>query len=119
MAFDVTKMFRDPPRTNPDEVYLSQYEKGRKSVFVANLPNDITEGELRQAFEESGDVVDVQIIQKPHKTFGAFAFVEFSRPDMPDVAVRQWVSVSLILSLYFVLTHLTAWQGGIWCRPPC
>jgi hypothetical protein len=120
MAFDVTKIFRDPPRTNTDEAYLSQYEIDRKSVFVGNIPHDITEDQLRQVFENSGDVVQVQVIQR---VFGTIAYVEFSRPDMPDIAIRQCVSFSLLPSLYTVTNtrHLTAWEEDPWCAsiPPC
>lgn len=95
VAFDPTRMFRDPPRTNNDQAYLSQYEKDRRSVFVSDFPKSTTEEQLRETFEAAGDVVHVQIVQRTQNALKPFAFVEFSRPDMPVVAISQFVSDAL------------------------
>lgn len=115
MTFDITKMFHNPPRINPDREYLRHYEAARKSVFVSNLPADITEDSLREAFEASGDVINVQIVRRPHKELGSFAFIEFARPDMPEVAIRQLVSVSVMPFPIHLLTHTVEQHGKEAC----
>jgi len=42
-------------------------------------------GPLRQLFEQSGDVIRIQLIGKMFNfNFNPFAFIQFSRPDMAE-----------------------------------
>lgn len=41
--------------------YLDTYEVDKRSVFVGNLPSDITEGELQEIFQRFGVVVQVTL----------------------------------------------------------
>lgn len=87
----------DPRKANPfataDEAFLERYEKDRNSVFVAGLPWEVTEEQLRGVMEQSGDVVQATVVQRGR---GSIGFVEFSRPDMPNIAIQQWVCISTI-----------------------
>ena len=73
--------------------------KDRKSVFVGNLPLRVTEEQLQRLFERSGDVVNIQIVHSFRKRT-SFAFVEFARPDMPEIAITQCVSPSSCFANY-------------------
>jgi polyadenylate-binding protein len=98
------------PPSNPDEEFLRQYEVDRRSVFVGNLPEEVTENEVAALFEQVGEILSVQVVrkEKPHGKVNlcnkitcrkltriagirAFGFVEFARPDMPEQAVQKFV----------------------------
>lgn len=78
-----------------DEEYLAAYYRDRKSVWVGGLSLNVTEMRLRRLFEQAGDVVRVQVVQRFYKPFASFAFVEFARLDMPLVAINMFVSFSV------------------------
>ncbi len=59
------------------------------NIFVGNLPRKTTEGELRQAFEEFGEVQSVAIIKD--KLTGdprGFGFVEMPSKDQAEAAIN-------------------------------
>lgn len=116
-AYD-TKMRAHATRANEDEAFLKQYEADRRSIYVAGLPADIEEDEVARYFEDVGEVVRVEIYQRRSmdggKTFShheksilkdsqltcdllatlrAFAFVEFVRLDLPDIAIAKLVCI--------------------------
>lgn len=108
-------------KPDPDEEWLKRYEADRRSVFIGNLPAhmDNLEANIRRVFCEVGDVVQVNVIQRESRTgplqtlldiytwiceltcatfpggnrVNAFAFVEFTRPDMAEAAIHRMVSV--------------------------
>ncbi len=41
--------------------YLDTYEVDKRSVFVGNLPADVTEGELQEIFQRFGGIVQVTL----------------------------------------------------------
>ncbi|OIW30803.1 hypothetical protein CONLIGDRAFT_290618 [Coniochaeta ligniaria NRRL 30616] len=96
MGYDERKLFLGTLHddTGRDQRYLAEYAKHRVSIFVGDLPTDVTEADLRGIFDTSGDVVSVEIVNKHHKENASFAFVEFTRPDMVETAIRQWDGAS-------------------------
>ena len=62
-----------------------------KKLFVGNLPYDVTEDQLRQAFVEIGEVVSAKII--PNRQTGApsagFGFVEMATEDAAQAAIQK------------------------------
>ncbi|KAB5559970.1 hypothetical protein GE09DRAFT_1057638 [Coniochaeta sp. 2T2.1] len=80
-AFDYTKSFSN---RNDDTKYLTSCTINRKSIFVHGLPSTVTEDQLRKIFTRHD--LKVVAVAKPKPTF---AFVEFERPDMPDIALAQ------------------------------
>lgn len=99
-------------RNVADEAFLNQYEVDRRSVFVGGLPVDIEEADLRDFLGDCGDILNVKIVHRQNNQrksrirevkwsissraraeLRVFAFVEFSRPDMPDAAVENHVSI--------------------------
>ncbi|KAI1392215.1 uncharacterized protein F4822DRAFT_425426 [Hypoxylon trugodes] len=93
-AYDLKKT-QQTPKMDPDEAWLQRYEVDRRSIYVGNLPVEEPdlERQLTQLAEEVGDVEKVQIVRKEAATGRptpiAFGFVEFSRPDMADLAVKR------------------------------
>ncbi|KAB5547174.1 hypothetical protein GE09DRAFT_1224190 [Coniochaeta sp. 2T2.1] len=80
-AFDYTKSFSN---RDDDTKYLANCTINRKSIFVHGLPSTVTEDQLRKIFTRPD--LKVVAVTKPKPTF---AFVEFERPDMPDIALAQ------------------------------
>ncbi|TLD33093.1 hypothetical protein PspLS_01436 [Pyricularia sp. CBS 133598] len=75
-------------RHDADEAYLTQYEVDRRSVFVGNLPRDITEEQVADLFSAIGTVNRVQIIKRTGTPIEqSFGFIEFDRPDTPEAAI--------------------------------
>ncbi|KAL7621232.1 hypothetical protein AAE478_008549 [Parahypoxylon ruwenzoriense] len=93
MAYDLKKATQ--PKVDPDEAWLQRYEVDRRSIFVGNLPVDVPDIEdlLKELAGDIGDVENVQFVQKESRTGRggviAFAFIEFSRPDMAELAVKR------------------------------
>ena len=58
-------------------------------IFVGNLNHEITEGELRDAFEQFGEVSGVNIL-KDHLSGESrgFGFVEMPEPDAAQAAIH-------------------------------
>lgn len=96
-------------RADANENFLRMYDIDRRSVFVGGVPVDTDEEEMIALFSEVGEVVNVDIVKRstnsesPPGRFAAttltatvgahaFAFVEFSRADLPDLAVKKLVS---------------------------
>ncbi|KAI2463593.1 hypothetical protein F4781DRAFT_437283 [Annulohypoxylon bovei var. microspora] len=92
-AYDLKKSMKS--KTDPDELWLKQYEIDRRSVFVGNLP--VNEPKVQELLtklaEEIGDVLNVKVVCKdpqPGRPYAiAFGFIEFSRVDMADAAVNR------------------------------
>lgn len=76
-------------------------------VFVGNLPQDISEEELKKFFSKYGSIADVRINRTNQKSAGRtpnYGFVTFDDPKIVKTILSQKVSVSsqLILCLIFV-----------------
>jgi RNA recognition motif-containing protein len=124
-AYDPNRAFRDPGVNYTDQSYLNDYEASRLTVWVGNLPANITEAKLREHFETSGDVSHIQIVRRD-MAFGktrTFAFVTFTRADMPDIAVAQWVGSTpsafsfcrLRLLLTYTFCSMAVLSSGLSC----
>ncbi|KAI1870840.1 uncharacterized protein JN550_004986 [Neoarthrinium moseri] len=87
------KKLTSATKPNPDEVWLQRYEIDRRSIFIGDLPNNIDhlDAALREVLDEVGDVVDIQVVRKDSRDGRpfVFAFAEFARPDMADIAVER------------------------------
>ncbi|KAH6630155.1 hypothetical protein B0J18DRAFT_463040 [Chaetomium sp. MPI-SDFR-AT-0129] len=89
-AFDTKK---NTSRGDPHEEFLDKYDLDRRSVFVGNLPLNVTEAEIREFFGHAGEIVGVNIIARPNysgQVTRAFAFVQFARADVPDHVVKNF-----------------------------
>jgi hypothetical protein len=61
---NMTSVVRGTPGRSCDpanRLYLETYELDRRSVFVGNLPVDVVDADLKQHFENCGQVVQVTI----------------------------------------------------------
>ncbi|KAI5867724.1 hypothetical protein GGS23DRAFT_612884 [Durotheca rogersii] len=93
VAYDLKKSAQ--PKPDADEIWLQRYEVDRRSVFIGNLPIDVPDIEdiLKDVASGVGDVEKVHVIQKDakggHNNPIAFGFIEFSRPDLAELAVMQ------------------------------
>ena len=105
---------------DPNEEFLEEYATKRRSIYVGGLPADVTEDGLTALFAEVGNVRSVQIVNRASYHTGpggkeqlafplsaqishrsaaprVFAFVEFDRPDVPDAAIKRFVSCPILL----------------------
>ncbi|RYP77796.1 hypothetical protein DL771_000893 [Monosporascus sp. 5C6A] len=100
IAYDLKKALQ-PNKPDSDEEWLQKYDAERRSVFVGNLPPDMDDvGDvLRGIMAEVGDVKDVQVIQKESRSGRGrsivFAFIEFARPDMAEVAIKRMDGITV------------------------
>lgn len=70
---------------------MERYDRDRRSVFCGNLPSDVTEAQLRQAFGRTGDYIkSMEIVKGTHS---AYAFIEFNRADVYETAIELLVRI--------------------------
>ncbi|KAJ6786454.1 hypothetical protein PWT90_03339 [Aphanocladium album] len=85
-----------PGQASPDkEHFLNQYDRDRRSVYMGNLPMNMTEETLTNLVSAcGGEVLGVVLFKKPvpgsPSKMTCFAFVEFSRPDTADDAITAF-----------------------------
>ncbi|GAB1312151.1 Multicopy suppressor of sporulation protein msa1 [Madurella fahalii] len=88
-AFDTRKK----SRSDSDEEFLRKYDVDRRSVFVGGLPYDMEKDEMIAFFSEVGEVANVDLIKRINFDGSAsrpFGFVEFTRADVPDKAIKSF-----------------------------
>ncbi|ROT41704.1 hypothetical protein SODALDRAFT_397456 [Sodiomyces alkalinus F11] len=83
---------RTPQREKPAMVqdWSRQYEYHKRTIFVSNLPADISKETLHNMASEFGEVINITI--KWSNLSGhrkAFAFIEFDNHESPNVAVAE------------------------------
>lgn len=90
-AFDLKKNCANT-RNNGDEAFLAACERDRRSIFVGDLPGSVTQEDLEELFSQAGEVLRVNLIQKENNSrmLRTMAFIEYSQPDMPEVAVAKF-----------------------------
>jgi polyadenylate-binding protein len=90
-AFDLKKNCA-ATRDSSDEAFLAACERDRRSVFVGDLPVHATEDDIKELFSTTGDVLKVNVIKKVNNSGIArtMAFVEYSQPDMPEIAISKF-----------------------------
>jgi RNA recognition motif-containing protein len=67
--------------------YLARKEK-EMNIYVGNLPNDVTDDDLRQAFGAFGDVASVNIIKDRFSGESrGFGFVEMANKSEAEAAI--------------------------------
>lgn len=65
-------------------------DQQKKKLFVSNLDFDVTEDELKQAFDEIGGVVSVSLAtDRETKRSKGFAFVEMETPELASEAIEK------------------------------
>lgn len=86
---------------------------GCRKIFVKNIPYDITEEELRQAFMVYGQILNVRFAVWSHtNNKKGFAYIDFKREDSAEIAVKKSGSV-VIRSRKIVVDYDTgAPKGG-------
>ncbi|KAI3398613.1 hypothetical protein diail_8961 [Diaporthe ilicicola] len=90
-AFDLKKNCA-ATRDSGDEAFLTACERDRRSVFVGDLPALATQGDLEDLFSDAGEVLKVNVIQKPSNSgmVRTMAFIEYAQPDMPETAISKF-----------------------------
>ncbi|KAK2600985.1 hypothetical protein N8I77_010473 [Diaporthe amygdali] len=90
-AFDLKKNCV-ATRDSGDEAFLAACERDRRSAFVGDLPAHVTQGDLEDLFATAGEVLKVNVIQKPSNSgmVRTMAFIEYSQPDMPELAISKF-----------------------------
>ncbi|KAK6580647.1 hypothetical protein PZA11_006883 [Diplocarpon coronariae] len=76
--------------------YLDVYDVDKRSVFVGNLPVDITEGDLKAIFQQFGEVLNVSLHKNESIVDASqkhcFAFVEFKHQPSVSRALATMMS---------------------------
>lgn len=94
-AFDLKKNCA-ATRNSGDEAFLAACERDRRSIFVGDLPSNITQADLEDIFSEAGEILKVNLIQRPTSHMvRTMAFIEYTQPDMPEVAIAKFHGKSL------------------------
>ncbi|KAJ3493409.1 hypothetical protein NLG97_g4750 [Lecanicillium saksenae] len=84
-----------PSQASPDkDKFLTQYDRDRRSVYMGNLPTNMTEETLTNLVSACGEVLSIVLFKKPvagsPNNITCFAFVEFSRPDSADDTITAF-----------------------------
>ncbi|XP_030627221.1 RNA-binding protein 34 [Chanos chanos] len=73
-----------------DRVSQNQTHDHKRSIFVGNLPYDITELPFRQHFEECGTVEAVRLVRDKDSGMGkGFGYILFESPDAVMLALKM------------------------------
>ncbi|KAK2734135.1 RNA recognition domain-containing protein [Colletotrichum kahawae] len=90
-AYDFKKAMQARSR-NPERMWLDTYDRDRRSVFIGDLPLDFTESDIRILMEDVGSVVSVQVKRLDYHREGPklIAFVEFTNPTVPEMAIERY-----------------------------
>lgn len=77
-------------RTASSSEIASLRPPGCKTVFVKNLPYDVTDESVRSVFQVCGPVINVRLAVWGHtQQLKGFGYVEFKREDCADIAVKK------------------------------
>ncbi|KAJ4386642.1 hypothetical protein N0V93_009540 [Gnomoniopsis smithogilvyi] len=96
-AFDLKKNCA-AIRSSSDEAFLVNCERDRRSIFVGDLPPTTEQDDLEGLFGAAGEILKINIIQRPANMNAAngfasavrtMAFIEYAQPDMPEVAIAK------------------------------
>lgn len=69
---------------------------GCRTVFVKNIPYDITETELLEAFRVYGPVASIRLAEWGHtKNLKGFGYIEFQRENSAEIAVKKSGTLTL------------------------
>lgn len=69
---------------------------GCRTVFIKNLPYEITEDEIRQSFMVYGPILNVRLAVWNHtQNKKGFGYVDFKREDSAEIAVKKSGSITL------------------------
>lgn len=94
-AFDLKKNCA-ATRNSGDEAFLAACERDRRSIFVGDLPTNVNQDDLEDLFSDAGDILKINLIQRPTSHMvRTMAFIEYSQPDMPEVAIAKFHGKSL------------------------
>ena len=84
-----------PQRFRPDNPTYPRRSTESSSIYVGNLPNDITEQQLVEIFSRHGQVQSINIVKKASPNGdgnNVFAFLVFQTSEQADVAIQDKVS---------------------------
>ncbi|KAK2007005.1 RNA recognition domain-containing protein [Colletotrichum eremochloae] len=89
--FDFKKAMQARAR-NADRAFIDSYDRDRRSIFIGNLPLNLSENDIRILMEEIGGVVSVQTKRFDYAREGPklIAFVEFTNASYPDMAIERY-----------------------------
>jgi RNA recognition motif-containing protein len=63
---------------------------GCRTIFIKNLPYEVTEAELIEAFRVYGPIASIRLAEWGHtKNLKGFGYVEFKREDSAEIAVKK------------------------------
>jgi RNA recognition motif-containing protein len=77
--------------------YVEAYQQDLRSIFVGNLPLDVTNETLRDLFDRFGRVISANVFQPASVVDGqkrCFGFVEFVLPISAQAALKEMVGPS-------------------------
>ena len=77
-----------------DEGKKKKQVVGCRSIFVKNLPYDVTEEMIRKEFMVYGTIIKVRMVTWVHTgNFKGFVYIDYSREDSAQIAVNKSGSI--------------------------
>lgn len=84
------------PRSLAGKTEQTEKIPGCRTIFVRNLPYDVTESEIREQFMVFGPIVSVRLAVWNHtNNLKGFGYIEFKREDSAEIAVKKSGSIRL------------------------
>jgi nucleolin len=75
---------------------LTQKPPGCKTIFIRNLPYEVTEEQIREKFMVYGPIMKVRLALWNHtNNLKGFGYIDFKREDSADIAVKKSGDVKL------------------------
>eukprot|EP01040_Poterioochromonas_malhamensis_P011273 gene11273-12281_t len=83
-------------KTSQPSTTTSERPPGCRTIFIRNLPYDVTEEEIRQEFMVYGPIVSVRLAVWNHtNNLKGFGYIEFKREDSSEIAVKKSGTIRL------------------------
>lgn len=90
---------------------------GCRTIFIKNLPYDVTEAEIRQHFMVYGPIANIRLAGWNHtQNLKGFGYVEYKREDSTEIAVKKSGTV-VIRDRPIVVDYDTAAPKGSYRNP--
>lgn len=105
MAFDLKRTCA-VNRMSTDEAYLAACERDRRSIFIGDLAAGVSQESLHELFSEAGEILKINILQRSvpvnyssTSVLRTMAFIEYTQPDMPELAIAKLSGQSFMGSI--------------------
>lgn len=90
---DANVLYGGPYGTTSGNRYFDRY-----SIFVGNLPEAVTDEEVKEVFDQYGSTISVQVFRKPYRhRKRVFAFVKYQNDFEASNAIEREVFIMIMI----------------------